>query len=256
MPDPQRGTDRIGRRAKRLLSPSQKYEIWLQLLRGETTISEAADRIMVNGNTATGEAGHDEPSRSPDLGRAAPKQPVAAHRGGLGHHHSPLLGCGALHRGDRQPSSVAGITCSQSPMGRPTPYPESSCRRVVRPARLLACPQPTSRWHGRGSSRRSTAAHQSRSRTAASSSSRAASMSASRWRCWVAKLPSSGTVAASPCAVRAAACLCCFEFACLPPVAHPRQSRARSARTLCRLHLIGLAPWRCSACCGWPVPPP
>ena len=33
MPDPQRGTDRIGRRAKRFLSPSQKYEIWLQLLR-------------------------------------------------------------------------------------------------------------------------------------------------------------------------------------------------------------------------------
>ena len=44
MPDPQRGTDRIGRRAQRFLSPSQKYEIWLQLLRGETTVGEAADR--------------------------------------------------------------------------------------------------------------------------------------------------------------------------------------------------------------------
>ena len=42
MPDPQRGTDRIGRRAKRFLSPSQKYEIWLQLVRQENTISEAA----------------------------------------------------------------------------------------------------------------------------------------------------------------------------------------------------------------------
>jgi putative transposase len=44
---PRRGTDRIGRRAKRFLSPSQKYEIWLQLLRQETTISEAADRLEV-----------------------------------------------------------------------------------------------------------------------------------------------------------------------------------------------------------------
>ena len=51
MPDPQRGTDRIGRRAKRFLSPSQKYEIWLQLLRGETTIAEAADRFEVDRST-------------------------------------------------------------------------------------------------------------------------------------------------------------------------------------------------------------
>jgi hypothetical protein len=33
MPDPERGTDRAGRRAKRFLSPSQKYEIFLQLVR-------------------------------------------------------------------------------------------------------------------------------------------------------------------------------------------------------------------------------
>jgi transposase len=51
MPDPQRGTDRIGRRAKRFLSPSQKYEIWLQLVRQETTISEAADRLEVDRST-------------------------------------------------------------------------------------------------------------------------------------------------------------------------------------------------------------
>jgi hypothetical protein len=37
-----RGTDRAGRRSKRLLSPSQKYEIWLQLIRQEVTIAEAA----------------------------------------------------------------------------------------------------------------------------------------------------------------------------------------------------------------------
>jgi transposase-like protein len=51
MPDPQRGTDRLGRRAKRFLAPSQKYEIWLQLVRGETTISEAADRLEVDRST-------------------------------------------------------------------------------------------------------------------------------------------------------------------------------------------------------------
>ena len=37
-----RGTDRAGRRWKRFLSPSQKYEIWLQLVRQEVTIAEAA----------------------------------------------------------------------------------------------------------------------------------------------------------------------------------------------------------------------
>jgi hypothetical protein len=43
MTEHERGTDRLGRRAKRFLTPVQKYEIWLQLVRGETTISEAAD---------------------------------------------------------------------------------------------------------------------------------------------------------------------------------------------------------------------
>ena len=51
MTDSSRGTDRLGRRAKRLLAPSQKYEIWLQLVRGETTISEAADRLEVDRST-------------------------------------------------------------------------------------------------------------------------------------------------------------------------------------------------------------
>jgi transposase len=41
----------LGRRAKRFLSPSQKYEIWLQLLRQETSISEAADRFEVDRST-------------------------------------------------------------------------------------------------------------------------------------------------------------------------------------------------------------
>jgi transposase len=46
-----RGSDRLGRRAKRFLSPTQKYEIWLLLVRGETTISEAADRFGVDRST-------------------------------------------------------------------------------------------------------------------------------------------------------------------------------------------------------------
>jgi transposase len=51
MPEHERGTDRLGRRAKRFLSPSQKYEVWLQLVRQETTISEAADRLEVDRST-------------------------------------------------------------------------------------------------------------------------------------------------------------------------------------------------------------
>src|SRR6266508_4443139 len=51
MSDSSRATDRLGRRAKRFLTPLQKYEIWLQLLRGETTIGEAADRWAVDRST-------------------------------------------------------------------------------------------------------------------------------------------------------------------------------------------------------------
>src|SRR5512132_705783 len=51
MTELERGTDRLGRRAKRFLTPLQKYEVWLQLVRGETTISEAADRLGVDRST-------------------------------------------------------------------------------------------------------------------------------------------------------------------------------------------------------------
>jgi transposase len=47
----ERGTDRLGRRAKRFLTPLQKDEIWLQLVRGETTVGEAADRYGVDRST-------------------------------------------------------------------------------------------------------------------------------------------------------------------------------------------------------------
>ena len=43
-----RGIDRVGRRAKLFLSPSQKYKIWLQLIRQEVTIAEAAEQQHVD----------------------------------------------------------------------------------------------------------------------------------------------------------------------------------------------------------------
>jgi len=51
MSEADRGTDRAGRRSKRLLSPSQKYEIWLQLVRQEVTIAEAAAAQHVDRST-------------------------------------------------------------------------------------------------------------------------------------------------------------------------------------------------------------
>jgi transposase-like protein len=47
----QGGTDRAGRRSKRFLSPLQKYEIWLQLVRQEVTMAEAADAHQVDRST-------------------------------------------------------------------------------------------------------------------------------------------------------------------------------------------------------------
>ena len=44
-----RGTDRRGRRSKRLLS--QRYEIWLRLIRQEVTIAEAAEQQQVDRST-------------------------------------------------------------------------------------------------------------------------------------------------------------------------------------------------------------
>ncbi len=40
-----------GRRSKRFLSPSQKYEIWIGLLRGEFSTIEAAERAGVDRST-------------------------------------------------------------------------------------------------------------------------------------------------------------------------------------------------------------
>lgn len=46
-----RGMDRAGRRTKRFLTPLQKYEIWLQLLRQEITMAEAAAAHQVDRST-------------------------------------------------------------------------------------------------------------------------------------------------------------------------------------------------------------
>ncbi|MGH8885231.1 MAG: hypothetical protein ACRDYX_08685 [Egibacteraceae bacterium] len=51
MSDSHPGTDRAGRRRKRFLTPAQKYEIWVQLLRGETTIAAAAGQASVGRRT-------------------------------------------------------------------------------------------------------------------------------------------------------------------------------------------------------------
>lgn len=46
-----RGTDRAGRRSKRFLTPLQKYEIFLQLVRQEVTMAEAAEQWQVDRST-------------------------------------------------------------------------------------------------------------------------------------------------------------------------------------------------------------
>ncbi len=45
------GAGRRGRRSKKFLSPSAKYEIWLQLVRDEATINQAAMNAGVDRST-------------------------------------------------------------------------------------------------------------------------------------------------------------------------------------------------------------
>lgn len=37
-----------GRKKKRFLAPQEKYEIWMQIVRGEVTVTEAAERARVD----------------------------------------------------------------------------------------------------------------------------------------------------------------------------------------------------------------
>jgi hypothetical protein len=52
----QRGRDRAGRRAKKLLTPLQKYEIWLQLVRQEVTMARPPTPIRWTGPRSCGYA--------------------------------------------------------------------------------------------------------------------------------------------------------------------------------------------------------
>src|SRR3954471_24714959 len=45
------GTGGRGRRGKRFLSPREKYELWMSLVRGEYTIAGAAERAGVDRST-------------------------------------------------------------------------------------------------------------------------------------------------------------------------------------------------------------
>ena len=40
-----------GRKRKRFLAPQEKYEIWMQLVRGEITVADAAERARVDRST-------------------------------------------------------------------------------------------------------------------------------------------------------------------------------------------------------------
>jgi hypothetical protein len=51
MPEKDSSGGAVRRRPKRVLSPSQKYEIWLQLVRQEITIAEAAASQQVDRST-------------------------------------------------------------------------------------------------------------------------------------------------------------------------------------------------------------
>ena len=48
MTEETRGTDRAERRSKRFLTPLQKYEIFIQLVRQEVTVIEAAEQWAVD----------------------------------------------------------------------------------------------------------------------------------------------------------------------------------------------------------------
>lgn len=51
MAEQRSGVERAGRRKKRFLSPSEKYEIWLQLIRQEVSQNEAAVQWQVDRST-------------------------------------------------------------------------------------------------------------------------------------------------------------------------------------------------------------
>jgi transposase len=51
MPDPSRQRDRAGRRAKRFLTPAEKYQAFVQVLSGEMTVAQCAEHWGVDRST-------------------------------------------------------------------------------------------------------------------------------------------------------------------------------------------------------------
>jgi transposase-like protein len=51
MPDPSKRRDRAGRRAKRFLSPAEKYQAFVQVLSGEMTVAQCAEHWGVDRST-------------------------------------------------------------------------------------------------------------------------------------------------------------------------------------------------------------
>jgi transposase-like protein len=51
MPDPSKRRDRAGRRAKRFLSPAEKYQAFVQVLTGEMTVAQCAEHWGVDRST-------------------------------------------------------------------------------------------------------------------------------------------------------------------------------------------------------------
>src|SRR6266511_3381318 len=103
-----RGTDRAGRRRKRFLTPQQKYEIWLQLVRGECTIAEAADRAGVDRATVMKLR---TVAKEGALGALATSRPRAG--GGPGRDRPPFRsserdGCPAHARGGKRALGLSG----------------------------------------------------------------------------------------------------------------------------------------------------
>jgi transposase len=90
------GRDRLGRRAKRFLSPTEKYELWLQLVTGELSQNEAAERFGVDRSTvmrirqvakqgalealAASKPGVRQPARTRSWPRPGPRSPGWARR--------------------------------------------------------------------------------------------------------------------------------------------------------------------------------
>jgi transposase len=51
VPDPKQRRDRGGRRAKRFLTPAEKYQAFVQVLSGEMTVAQCAERWGVDRST-------------------------------------------------------------------------------------------------------------------------------------------------------------------------------------------------------------